>query len=80
MASRSDLVAIEEYEINIISKFLPDQISEKETNILIEKIIKDNGLDSIKDMGKIMNILKNNYSGSLDMALAGKLAKSKLGK
>ena len=77
-ASREDLIAIEQSEINIISIFLPKQMNESETAELIIKIIKDNSLESIKDMGKLMKELKSNHAGSVDMALAGKLAKSKL--
>ena len=77
-ASREDLIKIEQEEIDIISQFLPKQMNEEEVLNLITKIIKDNNLKSIKDMGKLMNELKLNYAGSLDMALAGKLAKSKL--
>ena len=77
-ASREDLIAIEENEINIISIFLPKQMNEEETAELIIKIIKNNQLESIKDMGKLMKELKSNHAGSVDMALAGKLAKSKL--
>ena len=50
----------------------------QKTAELIIKIIKDNSLESIKDMGKLMKELKSNHAGSVDMALAGKLAKSKL--
>ncbi|MDC0226795.1 GatB/YqeY domain-containing protein [Alphaproteobacteria bacterium] len=77
-ALREDLIAIEQKEIDIISKFLPKQMDEKETTELVIKIIKENNLESLKDMGKLMNELKSNYVGSLDMALAGKIAKSKL--
>ena len=77
-ASRNDLIEIEEAEIQIISNFLPKQIDEKEIEVLISKIIKDNNYNSLKDMGKLMDILKTNHSGSIDMGLAGKLAKSKL--
>ena len=75
-ASREDLIMIEQREIEIISQFLPKQMSENEVEEIIIKIIKDNNLASIKDMGKLMNDLKGNYSGSVDMALAGKIAKS----
>ena len=78
VASRDDLIAIELSEIEIISKFLPKQKGEKEIIILVEGIIKDNNLKSIKDMGSLMNLLKEKHSGALDMALAGKIAKSKL--
>ncbi len=76
-ASRDDLIDIEQSEINIISEFLPKQKDQKETELLIDKIINDKNYETIKDMGKLMGDLKTNYSGSLDMALAGKIAKSK---
>tara|TARA_Y100000590_G_C14955677_1_gene726662 strand:- start:52 stop:513 length:462 start_codon:yes stop_codon:yes gene_type:complete len=76
-ASRDDLIAIEQSEINIISEFLPKQKNQEETEILIDKIISEKNYESIKDMGKLMGDLKTNYSGSIDMALAGKIAKTK---
>ena len=76
-ASRDDLIEIEQSEINIISAFLPKQKDQKETEILIDKIINEKKYETIKDMGKLMGDLKTNYSGSIDMALAGKIAKSK---
>lgn len=77
-ASREDLIAIEQGEIDIISQFLPQQMNEAETTELVIKIIKENNLESLKDMGKLMKELKTNYSGRIDMSLAGKLAKLKL--
>ena len=76
-ASRDDLIEIEQSEINIISEFLPKQKDQEETKIIIEKIITQKNYATIKDMGKLMGDLKTNYSGSIDMALAGKIAKSK---
>ena len=76
-ASRDDLIEIEQSEINIISEFLPQQKDQKETEIIIDKIINEKNYESIKDMGKLMGDLKTKYSGSIDMALAGKIAKSK---
>ena len=76
-ASRDDLIEIEQSEINIISEFLPKQKDQEETKIIIEKIINEKNYETIKDMGKLMGDLKTNYSGSIDMALAGKIAKSK---
>ena len=77
LASRKDLIVIEQDEIDIISIFLPKQMGEEQILELITKIIKDHNLRSIKDMGKLIGELKLNHSGSIDMALAGKLAKSK---
>ena len=78
IAQREDLMIIEKAEIDVISQFLPKQMNETETMELLTKIINDNKLESLKDMGKLMNELKTNYAGNIDMALAGKLAKSKL--
>ena len=78
IASRDDLVLSEQVEIDIISKFLPKQMTEIETENLIQLIVEKNKLHTLKDMGALMNELKANHSGSIDMALAGKIAKSKL--
>ena len=78
IASRDDLVLSEQAEIDIISKFLPKQMTEIETENLIQLIVEKNKLHTLKDMGTLMNELKANHSGSIDMALAGKIAKSKL--
>ena len=78
LASRNDLVQNEQYEINLIKKFLPKQLSFEETDNIIKKIINEDNLSSIKDMGLLMNILKKKYSGSINMATAGKIAKSLL--
>ena len=63
-ASREDLIAIEKGEIEIIANFLPQQMSEDETDVLITKIIKDNNFTTLKNMGNLMNILEMNSTGS----------------
>ena len=78
VASRKDLISVEQNEIDIISQFLPQQLNEKDTENIIDKIIVENTMTSLKDMGSLMNNLKNNYAGKIDMALAGKIAKLKL--
>ena len=77
-ASRNDLIEKEQKEIDLIISFLPKQLNDDETKKVIEKIINDLNLLSIKDMGKLMSNLKTNYSGSVDMSLAGKIAKDLL--
>ena len=79
-ANRTDLIDKEESEVAIIEKFLPQQLSEDETTKIILNIIQENNLTSIKDMGKLMNIVKSNYVGQIDMGVVGKIAKSSLGK
>ena len=79
-ANRQDLIDKESLEINVIEKFLPKQKSENEIKEIIENIIKENNLSSIKDMGKLMGLIKSDYAGVIDMGVAGKIAKSSLGK
>ena len=78
-ANRNDLIEKEQNEVLVIEKFLPQQLSEGEAQKIIAKIIKENNLSSLKDMGKLMSIIKTNYVGKIDMGVAGKIAKSSLG-
>ena len=78
-ANRDDLIKKEQEEINIINAYLPNQKSEEEVENIVNELIKDHNLDSIKNMGKLMSLIKKEYSGELDMGLVGKIAKSKLG-
>ena len=77
-ASRDDLIKNEESEIEIIKEYLPQQKTQEETEKIINEIITGNKLESIKDMGKLMSIIKNDFAGEVDMGLVGKIAKSKL--
>ena len=77
-AKREDLIKNEQSEIEIIKEYLPQQKTQEETEKIINEIIVSNNLESIKDMGKLMSIIKNDYAGEVDMALVGKIAKSKL--
>jgi len=78
IAGRKDLIEKEKEEIGIIKNFLPEQKSEKETEILIEELLTEHNLNSLKDMGKLMSLLKAKYSNQIDMGQAGKIAKTKL--
>ena len=77
-AKRDDLIQSEQSEIEIIKEYLPQQKTQEETEKIINEIIISNNLESIKDMGKLMSIIKNDYAGEVDMGLVGKIAKSKL--
>jgi hypothetical protein len=79
-ASRTDLSAIEQKEIDIIQEFLPKQLDDSEIKKACESAVKDSGAASIKDMGKAMAILKSKYSGSIDFSKAGVLLKELLSK
>jgi len=77
-AKRDDLIKNEQSEIEIIKEYLPQQKTQEETEKIINEIIISNNLENIKDMGKLMSIIKNDYAGEVDMGLVGKIAKSKL--
>ena len=77
-ANRNDLIENELNEIKIIETFLPKQIDENETTLIIKDIINENNFTSLKDMGVLMKIIKEKYTGKIDMGLAGKIAKSSL--
>ena len=77
-AKRDDLIKNEKSEIEVIKDYLPQQKTQEETEKIINEIISSNNLESIKDMGKLMSIIKNDYAGEVNMGLVGKIAKSKL--
>ena len=77
-AKRDDLIKNEKSEIEVIKNYLPQQKTQEETEKIVNEIISSNNLESIKDMGKLMSIIKNDYAGEVDMGLVGKIAKSKL--
>ena len=78
--NRDDLLKIEQQEVEILSNYLPKQLSEDETLKLCNDMVVKLGAKDIKDMGKIMGELKKNYSDSIDFAIAGKVLKNILGK
>jgi len=69
--NRNDLLDIENKEVQIISKFLPTQLNEEETNKICQEAINKVGATSVKDMGKVMGMLKKNYADVLDFSKAG---------
>ena len=76
--NRLELAAKEEFEIEVIREFLPQQLTEQEIKEIIGKLVEETNSSSIRDMGKIMGVLKSKYAGQLDFALAGKLLKEHL--
>ena len=78
--NRSDLLEVEQGEVNILSSYLPKQLGEDETKKLCNEVIQKLGASSIKDMGKVMGELKKNHSDSLDFSKAGSILKQMLNK
>ena len=77
---RQDLLQIEQNEVNIMSEYLPKQMSEEETKKMCSEIIENLKISSLKEMGKVMGELKKNNSNNLDFSLAGKIIKEILNK
>jgi hypothetical protein len=77
-AGRTDLVEIEEAELETINNYMPEQLSDEEVASVVDKAINDSGANSMKDMGKLMGILKSQLQGKADMSLVSQLIKSRL--
>ena len=78
--NRQDLLEVEQKEHDILSSFLPKQLTDEETKKICSDIVNALGANSLKDMGKVMGELKKNYSDNLDFAKAGTLLKELLNK
>ena len=77
-AGRTDLVNIEEAELVVINNYMPKQLSNEEIESAVVNAISVTGADSMKDMGKLMGVLKNQLDGKADMGEVSKLIKAKL--
>ncbi len=78
-AGRIELAERERSEIDVIQSFLPKPLSEQETQKAIQDAINETGASSIRDMGRIMGVLKSKYSGQMDFGKAGAQVKAALG-
>ena len=76
---RLELAEKELSEITVIEEFLPRQLSEEETAAAVEAAIAEVGAESIRDMGKVMGVLKAQYTGQMDFGKVGPMVKAKLG-
>ena len=77
-AGRNELLENETREIEVISVFLPKQLSDEETKKICEEAIKSSGASSMKDMGKVMGILKSNNADTLDFSKVSSMIKDLL--
>ena len=75
---REDLAKKEQNEIEIISKFLPKQLSKEEINNIIDMTIKSCEASSMKDMGRVIKLIKERHNGEMDFRDVSKIIKSKL--
>jgi uncharacterized protein len=79
-AGRTDLATQEKEEIDIISSYLPQQMSEPEIAHVVGEMLKELGVQGMKDMGRAMAALKERFSGKMDFAKAGAVVKRLLSK
>ena len=76
--NRKDLLEVEQSEYDILTGFLPKQLSEEETKKICTDTIAKLGASSVKDMGKVMGELKKSYSDEIDFSKAGPIIKELL--
>jgi hypothetical protein len=77
--SRQDLADREEAEISVIKRFLPQPLSDQEIQSLVDDAVEKTGAADIKDMGKVMGVIKPQVQGRADMGQVSQLIKAKLG-
>ena len=78
--NRTDLLEVEQNEYDILTSFLPKQLSEEETKKICADVISKIGANSLKDMGKVMGELKKTHADEIDFSKAGSLIKELLNK
>tara|TARA_Y100000748_G_scaffold175033_1_gene146424 strand:- start:175 stop:624 length:450 start_codon:yes stop_codon:yes gene_type:complete len=77
---RKDLADIENAEIEILTRYLPEQLSESEIDSIVQETIKENGAADITKMGVVMSIVKEKVKGQADMAIVSQKVKASLTK
>jgi uncharacterized protein YqeY len=77
--NRPDLVAKEEFEVNVLQAYLPAQLSDAEVMKILDEVIAQTGAQGARDMGKVMNTLRPLVAGRADMGKLSGLVKARLG-
>ncbi len=77
-ANRTDLADVEKAEVAVLQTYLPQQLSEQEIIDVLDKVVTDTGATSIKDMGKVMAVIKPLVAGKADMGKVSGLIKARL--
>ncbi len=76
--NRTDLYDVEMYQVSIIEKYLPEQLSEEEIKVIIQQIIKECGATGIRDMGKVMGLTAKQLTGKADNKIVAAFVKELL--
>jgi len=77
-ANRDDLLAVEQSELELIQEYMPAALAEDEINSIIDDAVSSSGASSIKDMGKVMGIVKPVLQGKADMSSVSQIIKQRL--
>ena len=75
---RDDLAKVEAFELKLIEKYLPEQLSEEEIRISVQNTIKSTGAKSMQDMGRVMGSVMKNLAGAVDGKVVQKIVQEKL--
>ena len=75
---REDLADKEQQEVEILSKYKPEQLSEEDITEKVKSAIEETGAESMQDIGKVLGVLKSALAGSADMGLVSKIVKDHL--
>jgi len=78
-ANRHDLADVEKFEVTVLQTYLPQQLTEDEVKVILEKVVVDTGAAGIKDMSKVMAAIKPLVAGRADMGKISGLIKARLG-
>lgn len=76
--ARQDLADVEQYEVGVIQEFMPQQLSEQEVDAIVAEAIAATGATSVKDMGKVMGVVKTRLQGRADMGQVSAVIKARL--
>ena len=77
-ANRHDLADVEKYEVSVLQGYLPQALTEAEVGVIVEQAVNDTGAVGVKDMGKVMAVVKPLVIGRADMAKISGLIKARL--
>ncbi len=76
--ARQDLADVEQYEVGVIQEFMPAQLGEQEVAAIVDEAIAATGAASVKDMGKVMGVVKSRLQGRADMGQVSAVIKARL--
>lgn len=77
-ANRTDLADVEKYEVAVLQEYLPQQLTEAEILSILDQVVADTGAAGVKDMGKVMAVIKPLVAGKADMGKISGLIKTRL--